>query len=711
MASTLPNAKPSNSGSSRHAETPPGERSKYVVKGKDVLIGYWKDSSEPAVMNKHAMYGVIQANGVFRVKVVPETRYGKYLEEGNYPKQSGGCWINYDTCVLEKYLKDLSRTEIEEYCHICVADQQYNNRSQGPAIGRAVQEAKKRVADKAAAKGLDIIEYNRRRCDALDKGAVSREFEKQKRNGEVVTPVKVEVKHMAKRSDKATSDARAQMVRLARKGAKEARERETMNSKGDADMEEAIRRSASEQEALKAQKKLNKNSDAPPATPAGDNNSNEAETSWSRHLTSAYKHLRPGNSTPASDAGSMNGGESDNVKFYLLDRDTQRAKMERWCKLKPTSQYHTMDREGQKRHVEKHIDQLIARQTGTASSRRPKKRSRTGDYPSAGPSQPGMVSAPSPLAGMTRATSTPATTATTSQEPVATQEVAAVKSSSRAESPAAYQYAPSEPSARNIPTNLTLRSVLNEPITPIQSENVTPQPKPVENTADVPMVDAPVETTTAPEQPVRSNSTPPVEVSTTRVATVETEAAQDEPTAVTTQPTPVENTTNEQRPTSKPYESSTDAPTETTPSSTAPEAIEPHPAHDTPVSADQTLKPQFAPHLQQQLFSTPQNPRIPTDHPQTFVSAPRPYVTPHPTPPTVAPSSAPPTRAPAPPAAPAIFVGQDGVKYSVDPSSEFGDLLVSVDRELVDIDDDEYTRQLVLVAKKAPRPPRAKGEE
>ena len=94
------------------------------------------------------------------------------------------------------------------------------------------------------------------------------------------------------------------------------------------------------------------------------------------------------------------------------------------------------------------------------------------------------------------------------------------------------------------------------------------------------------------------------------------------------------------------------------------------------------------------------------------MSAPtRAYVTPYPTTPTTIPSSAPPIRAPAPPTAPAIFLGHDGVKYSIDPSSEFGDLLVSVDRDLVDIDDVEYTRQLVLVAKKAPRPPREKGEE
>lgn len=51
------------------------------------------------------------------------------------------------------------------------------------------------------------------------------------------------------------------------------------------------------------------------------------------------------------------------------------------------------------------------------------------------------------------------------------------------------------------------------------------------------------------------------------------------------------------------------------------------------------------------------------------------------------------------------------MKYTKDPANGFGDLLVSVDRKLVGIDNVEYTRQLVLVPKEAPRPPRASGEE
>ncbi|OBT94282.1 hypothetical protein VE01_07837 [Pseudogymnoascus verrucosus] len=755
----IPDAIRSITGSPSRSETPPRERSKYVIKGKDVLIGYWKDSSEPEVFNKHAMYGVIQAHGVFRVKVVPETRDGRYLKDGNYPKLSGGCWVNYDTCVFEKYLKDLIRTEIEEYCRICVADPDYNEREQGPSIDRAVREAKRIVAEKAAAKGMNIIEYNRKRVDQLEQGALAREVEKQRKNGEVVvTPLKkVEVKHTAKRSDKAASDARAQMVRQARIEAKEAKERETLNSKGDADLAEAIRRSTSEQEALEARKKSMLNSNAPPAKPAEVNKSNRAETnksneaeaksngagtksngadaSWTRHakdLTAAYSHLRQGNNTPTSTGSSVAAPESDRSKFHLLDRETQRVKMEKWCRMKVTSQYHNLDREGQRRHVEKHIDQLIAKQTGAATPKRPKKRSRTGDYPAQ--LGGGAVSAPSPLSDMTRAVSTPATA---TQEPavrpgfatmLTAAEAAPVQRSARTESPAVNKW----PGVGSTRTSLSLRSVLNEPMTPIPSESeVTPQPKSVENTVDVAMVDAPVETT-APVQPLPSNSTPPAEYSATPVATVETAAVQDKSSMATTQPAPMENTSANQ-PSRAATQEAASRPSH--PSADVPMADAPHidskpyltqPPRD-PTAApstrpshpetDQFARPQFPSqlHHHQQVFSTPQNPRgVPADNTQGFMSAPpRAYITPYPTPPfaaAAAPSSAPPVRAPALPPAPLILQAQDGIKYSSDPSSEFGDLLVSVDRELVDVDDEEYTRQVVLVAKKAPRPPKG-GEE
>ncbi|KFY09949.1 hypothetical protein V491_07878 [Pseudogymnoascus sp. VKM F-3775] len=315
---STPNAKPRNDG---RFETPPRERSKYVVQGKDVLIGYWKESSEPLVYNKHAMYGVIQAHGVFRVKVVPETRDGRHITGGNYPKQCGGCWVNYDTCVFEIYLKDLIRTEVEEYCRICVTDPEYNSGNQGKAIYRAVEEAKRIVAEKAAAKGMNIIDYNRKRCDQLEQGAIAREVEKQRRNGEPVPPPKkAEARPTGIRSDKAASDARAQRVRLAKKEAKEAKERETRNSKGDADMAEAMRRSASEQEKLAAQKKANQNSDASSATSGGVNSKTGTDASRNRHTKEpAYNNLKRGSSTSMSGEG--NTGGSENGKMVPIETD------------------------------------------------------------------------------------------------------------------------------------------------------------------------------------------------------------------------------------------------------------------------------------------------------------------------------------------------------------------------------------------------------
>ncbi|KAL5344314.1 hypothetical protein ACLOAV_010743 [Pseudogymnoascus australis] len=743
LARSILNPKPSNSGFSTHLETPPTKRSKYVVKSKDVLIGYWKGSSEPKVMNKHAMYGVIRADGVFRVKVVPETRCGRLIDKGNYPKGRGKCWVDYDTCVLEIYLKHLIRTEIEEYCRICVVDSEYNNGNQGAAIDRAVKEARRIVAEKAAAEGLNIIEYNRKRCDQLDKGAIAREVEKQRRNGEVVVyPMKVEAKPTAKRSDKAASDARAQMVRLAKKEAKEARERAARNSKRDADMVEAMRRSTSDQEALGAQQEPAQNSHPFPATPGTVNNSTGVETSWSKHakeLTHAYNHLRQGSGTPMAEVSSMNGSETDGVKFYLLDRSTQRAKMEKWCRQNLTSQYHNLDREGQRRLVEKHIDQLIERQTGVSTSKSPTKRPWTRSYPSASPAQPGVVFAPSPLADMTRAPSAPATAATITQEPGATlvdtvyattqalcsrkgpviltpaiptaPKAAPIQSSSRTESPAIQQEVPSEPSAVNIRTNLDLRSVLNEPITPIASES---EASTLLNPAYVLIVDGTVETTTTPAQQDTSSSAPPAEPNTIPVATVETETVQKEPTAATTHPTPLD-AVEDQRSTSE----LNFAPS---PKATLKEAAKPSrdaaetdvAMADAPIEAtqdeliqteQQSAKPQSPSHLQQQPFSTPQNARNPFEHPPIFMPGPHPYVMPHPTPPSALPTTAPPARAPA------IFYGHDGVKYTKDPANGFGDLLVSVDRKLVGIDNVEYTRQLVLVPKEAPRPPRASGEE
>ncbi|OBT60128.1 hypothetical protein VE03_10376, partial [Pseudogymnoascus sp. 23342-1-I1] len=59
---------------------------------------------------------------------------------------------------------------------------------------------------------------------------------------------------------------------------------------------------------------------------------------------------------------------------------------------------------------------------------------------------------------------------------------------------------------------------------------------------------------------------------------------------------------------------------------------------------------------------------------------------------------------------PQILHGHDGIKYSSDPTSEFGDLFVSVDRDVVDVDNAEFKHQLVLVPTEK-RPQKPEGPE
>lgn len=491
--------------------TPTRDSSKYVIKGKDILIGYWKESCEPEPINKHAIYDVIQANNVFRVKVVPETRDGRPVK-GNYPSLQGGCWVNYDSCVLQLYLKDLMRMEIEEYCRFCIADPDYNDGHQGAAIERARIAAKKKVADDAAAMRLNV-EYNRKKCDQRDQGAIARAIERQKKTGEIVDTcpkTKVEAKPTAIRSNKAKSDAIAQRLKLERK---EAIERATANSRVDAELAEAMRQSAQEQVTLEPQQEPGQNADALPATETGIFNNTTAATPGSeptKEMLSANGDFRQNSNTSFSDVNTTNSSEHNSqVKFHLLDREAQRAKMERWCQRKPTSQYHTLDREGQKRHVEKHIDQLILRQTGSSKAHRPKKQPGTEGLSSASPAQPGVVSAPSSLADVMDVISTsktvvqsPRSTSNmqittaaageklsdnpgpvnhTTATPVA-PEVAAVSSSSYTVPPTVQWDTSLEPSAGNIGTNLSAEPLPNATLASLTSEcALAPQPEHGEN--------------------------------------------------------------------------------------------------------------------------------------------------------------------------------------------------------------------------------------
>jgi hypothetical protein len=82
-----------------------------------ILLGYWRGSSEPDPRDRHAVYGILGQNDMFRVKVVRETRDGRFVD-GNFPSGAGALWIHYEEVEFENHLKNLSRTEIKEYCRI-----------------------------------------------------------------------------------------------------------------------------------------------------------------------------------------------------------------------------------------------------------------------------------------------------------------------------------------------------------------------------------------------------------------------------------------------------------------------------------------------------------------------------------------------------------------------------------------------------------------
>jgi len=82
-----------------------------------ILLGYWKPSSEPDPRDRHAVYGILGQNDMFRVKVVREARDGRPVE-GNFPQGAGALWIQYDEVEFDDHLKGLQRAEIKEYCRV-----------------------------------------------------------------------------------------------------------------------------------------------------------------------------------------------------------------------------------------------------------------------------------------------------------------------------------------------------------------------------------------------------------------------------------------------------------------------------------------------------------------------------------------------------------------------------------------------------------------
>lgn len=82
-----------------------------------VLIGSWYRSGEAVAEDRHAVYGVVGPSDIFSIRVVPETRDGRFVG-GNFPTQPNASWIPFQEVELEPHLKPLTQQEVKEYCEI-----------------------------------------------------------------------------------------------------------------------------------------------------------------------------------------------------------------------------------------------------------------------------------------------------------------------------------------------------------------------------------------------------------------------------------------------------------------------------------------------------------------------------------------------------------------------------------------------------------------
>ncbi|RCI11292.1 hypothetical protein L249_7124 [Ophiocordyceps polyrhachis-furcata BCC 54312] len=112
-----------------------------------ILLGFWRPSSEVDPKDRHAVYGILGQNDMFRVKVVRETRDGRFVD-GNFPSGAGALWIPYEEVEFDQHLARLSRQEIKEFCRIrqFQIDHGETEADRADNETKAVQEAQTRAA-------------------------------------------------------------------------------------------------------------------------------------------------------------------------------------------------------------------------------------------------------------------------------------------------------------------------------------------------------------------------------------------------------------------------------------------------------------------------------------------------------------------------------------------------------------------------------------
>ncbi|ETS82746.1 hypothetical protein PFICI_04622 [Pestalotiopsis fici W106-1] len=113
-----------------------------------ILIGCWSRSSSRKDQDKHACYGILGANAMFRIKLVRETMDGRFVD-GNFPTAASARWIGYEEVNLLGHIRDLSRYVMKEYVRVRQYQIDHCNETEDERVAneiRAVDEAHRRRA-------------------------------------------------------------------------------------------------------------------------------------------------------------------------------------------------------------------------------------------------------------------------------------------------------------------------------------------------------------------------------------------------------------------------------------------------------------------------------------------------------------------------------------------------------------------------------------
>ncbi|CAG8957157.1 hypothetical protein HYFRA_00009358 [Hymenoscyphus fraxineus] len=200
-----------------------------------VMLGYWADSTEPLVEDKHAVFGVLSGTDCFRVKVQRVTRDGRYVD-GNFPVGAGALWLHYDKVVFEPHLSTMTRPEVKEYCRIRQKELDRDTDSTRMENElKAVERAKAVVASEGLNNGVD--------------------------NSPRPPPLEMETRHSSRSEQKTHARQQAEAdaaMEKARKEKTQAIERQHEKTRKEVALSESLVQEAAKMELNNNLKKLNK---------------------------------------------------------------------------------------------------------------------------------------------------------------------------------------------------------------------------------------------------------------------------------------------------------------------------------------------------------------------------------------------------------------------------------------------------------------------